>query len=138
MYKIWATHKTLEPFIKVPLNGFTNKNKILFNNKDKLSVFIFEACLCGGFNEEKDCIAWDVVKYEKGGVVASFGFIPISYGYIGNENILLGLNSYMDLSLFNAYTSGVTRVGNLMQTTLTDFLHYHINMDSTDFHNLEG
>ena len=76
-------------------------------NKYKLPVIRIGGCLCGALDYKKDCFAWNFVKHENGGAIATVAATRLSYGYLG-KYCHAGLEGYHGILFFKAYKSGVT------------------------------
>ncbi len=120
---------TYSPFFNlVPIpfpSGYTSSDVQKLNNGDKLPIMISEACSIGDFSGETGVsspFAWEFVKLENGGAIASFASTSrlwVSPGSAYTES----KGGYMVYHLFKAYCDGNDKAGTLLTKTITDYLN---------------
>lgn len=118
----WATHP---PFGKIwlPLPyGYLIDNVRLLENKEKLAVIVLDACSCGDFDEIDSPIAWEFLKLENGGAIASYACSAVAFllpGTLCTET----LNGFMAISLFKSYMEGKNRAGEMLANSIIKYLN---------------
>lgn len=129
----FATYKfpSIFPYRMRPIRNFGPLDILLLNNGDKLPFVILSACSCGKFDEKK-CLAWDFVKKNNGGAIASIASTNASFGYIGSYNDV-GLNGYMATKIFENYNQGSKKAGEMLGDTQIEYLNMHSFMHHYDY-----
>lgn len=133
----WVTYKPLSLLWRPLLYGYTSKDVLSLKNKDKLPIVIIDACLCGAF-DQGDCLAWDFVRSDNGGAVASFAYVTYSLMYFLRDYVLYDFNGYIDMQFFKSYMEGKDVAGELLVDILTAYLNNHPYLSSMSYHQIEG
>lgn len=128
----YATYKFPALFRKRPLiRGFSNIDVIALRNRDKLPIVVLDACSCGKL-DDLSCIAWNFVKKDNGGAIATLACTNISYGYYGSTNAE-GLNSYMASKFFESYDEDSAYLGEMLVDAQNDYLNMHSTKYTYDY-----
>jgi len=127
---LWVTHPPLLMFI----NLFYKSSDIAnLNNNNKLPIMVFYACSNGDYSKETGIpspIAWEFVKKEGGGAIATFATTTLAYSTMGKV-CLARVSGYITLHLFQAYYSGYNKPGMMLSQAQTDYLN---DNDAMQFH----
>lgn len=127
----WYTHPPLLMFINLI---YKSSDIINLHNDNKLPIVVLEACLNGDYSKESGVptpIAWEFVKKEGGGAIASFATTTYGWGTIGTL-CLVRASGYLTFHLFQAYSSGRNTPGMMLAQAQTDCLNnieYHEVID---------
>jgi len=137
--------------------NYNLKQLIHLNNKDKLPIAFFNACLTARLdynianlladiiyfsqplpklNKPANitfpilfpCIAWSMVAHPLGGSIASIGATRISYGMIGESGEISGGCCYITLKFFEALSES-TYLSELLFSAENDFLNNAVYKD---------
>ena len=133
----WGTYKPLFPLLRPLLHGYTSKDVLSLRNKDKLPIVIIDGCLCGAF-DQGDCLAWEFVRSENGGAVASFAYVTYSVIHFLRDYVLYDFSGYIDMQFFKSYMEGKDVAGELLVDVLTAYLNNHPYLSSKSYNEIEG
>ena len=126
----WVTHPPSLMFI-----NFIYKSSDIINlsNNNKLPIIVFCSCSNGDFSKETGVptpIAWEFIKKEGGGAIATFATTTLAVSTIGSL-CLDRLTGYITLHLFQTYSSGKNNAGIMLGQAQTDYLN---DDDAMQFH----
>jgi hypothetical protein len=91
-------------------------------NKEKLPVIVMNACSCGDFSGSCSPIAWEFVKLDTGGSIATFAYSSYAWADTGSR-YPESKAGYLALHLFKAYADGKDTLGELLTSSITDYLN---------------
>jgi hypothetical protein len=118
---------TYPPFNKkksIPMprpSGYDISNIQTLTNDDKLPIIVFSACSCGDFDIEYNPLAWEFVRYEHGGGIASFALTTAGNIYPSTACIKT-LTGHTTLSVFEVYANGIDTLGEVWGETISRYL----------------
>jgi len=95
------------------------------SNDNKLPIIILEACSNGDYSKESGVptpIAWEFVKKEGGGAIATFATTAYAWGTIGTL-CLDRASGYITFHLFQAYSSGKNTPAMMLAQAQIDYLN---------------
>ena len=119
----FATHPPFNVRMWLPApSGYTSSDIQNLENNEKLPIAIFNACSCGEFDIIFSPIAWEIVKYEKGGAIASFSATTLAYGPPSTLSAQYGIG-YLSLNIFRSYTDDEEILGEIWRDTLEIYLN---------------
>ena len=129
----YATYKTpaLTLIRERPILHFTTTQVAKLKNNEKLPLVILDACSCGKFDEE-ECIAWDFVKMDNGGAIATYGCTNLSFGRSGSYNAE-GLNGFMSIKVFENYKAGFNQPGIMLAHAQIDYQNQISKLEYIDY-----
>jgi len=127
----WATHPPGEfnTWIGIDVSDVT-----LLSNANEYPVVVLDACSTGNFRYG-NCLAWQFVKMNGKGAIATFATTALSWGYLGSSCIA-GLSGYMDVHL-TKYIAQKGMAGDALSSSVEDYLNYHLDMSATDYKTVE-
>jgi hypothetical protein len=102
-------------------SGYYNSHSIGLHNGDELPVTVFAGCNCGNFNYTDIPIAWDFVKKENGGSIASFAATTgsiVLFSTLCTETF----TGYLAMDVFRLYSEGIDILGDIWSHTITRYL----------------
>ena len=108
-------------FSMPPPSGYNISHVQTLTNDDKLPIIVFSACSCGDFDAENNPLAWEFVRYEHGGGIASFALTTAGNIYPSTACITT-LTGYSTISVFEAYNDGVDILGEVWGETISRYL----------------
>lgn len=122
-YYTWKTHF---PFYKMgvlprPI-GYRIDDIYSLTNEDKLPFAVFSSCLCGDFDNVSNPLAWEFVRYEQGGAIASLACTAKAFG-AQSTLCTETLNGRLAIGVFKSYSKGVGFAGDLWKGSLVDYLN---------------
>jgi hypothetical protein len=91
-------------------------------NDEKLPVTVFAGCNCGNFDLSNSPIAWEFVKNENGGAIASFAATTgsiVLFSTMCTETY----TGHLSLNVFQLYSEGMDVIGDIWSATITDYLN---------------
>ena len=101
-------------------------------NGNKLPIAVFAACSCGDFNETDNPIAWEFVRQDEGGSMASFAYTRDSYMIPLGTHCTDNMDGYMAVHLFTTFIkekkNGKDRVGNIHGELIKNYVTDHPQM----------
>ncbi len=124
----WATHPPIFGFIWLPLPLGYTVSDIDLNNKEKLPVIVFSACSTGDFNYTDNPIAWEFIRREEGGGIASYTSTAVAFLYPGSI-CTESLNGYISMDIFKLYMKGIRKAGDLWGYSIIDYLNNAMSGD---------
>ena len=95
------------------------------HNGEKLPIVILGACSSGDFSTLEGMsspLAWEFVKHDDGGSIATFAFTSEAWTDIGTKYIESKVG-YLCYHLFKAYKDGKETAGELLKKAITDYLN---------------
>ncbi len=95
------------------------------NNGEKLPIILLGACSCGDFSTLEGIsspIAWEFVKHDKGGSIATFAYTSEAWTDVGTQYTESKVG-YLSYHLFKAYAEGKDTTGELLTKAITDYLN---------------
>ena len=117
-------HHNIESIIPSP-SGYSISALKNLNNNEKLPIIVLGACSCGDFSiidGVSSPIAWEFVKHDKGGAIATFAFTSEAWTDIGTQYVKSKVG-YLCYHLFKAYKNGKDNTGELLTNAITDYLN---------------
>jgi hypothetical protein len=92
------------------------------SNGDKLPVSIFLGCNCADFDSVPDPIAWEFIRKENGGTIAS---IAATFGAEGIFSSLFPetYTPHLILDTFKFYSEGMNTIGDIWSKTIQTYLN---------------
>ena len=121
----WYTHPPLLMFIDLIYKSSDITN---LHNDNKLPIVVLEACSNGDYSKESGVptpIAWEFVKKEGGGAIATFATTTYAWGTIGTV-CLVRVSGYITFHLFQAYSSGRNTPAMMLAQAQTDYLNNNV------------
>ena len=119
----FSTHTPFSSHITLPFPlGCTIYDVDKLNNNDKLTIAIFNCCLCANFDDYPDPIAWQFINHENGGSVGSIGCTMVSWmpqtTYAPNT-----YNGFLAMEIFRSYNEGIDILGELWGNSIDEYLN---------------
>ena len=102
--------------------GYYTSNCLDLNNGEKLPIAVFAGCSCGDFNAISSPIAWEFVKKENGGSIASFAATTgsiILFSTLCTETY----TGYLSLDVFRLYSEDFDILGDIWSSTIINYLN---------------
>ena len=115
----------LAKFVPAPLPSPSGYNISVLHelkNKEKLPVIVINACSCGDFSRTSSPIAWEFVKLNSGGSIATFAYSSYAWADPGSR-YPESKAGYLALHLFKAYADGKDTLGELLTSSITNYLN---------------
>lgn len=105
-----------------PDGYYESKHIKYLQNGYKLPVVVFLGCNCGNFDNISSPIAWNFVKHENGGGIASFSN---TWGSVGIDSSICTetLTPFLMLEIFRQYDYGINILGELWKNSITNYLN---------------
>lgn len=104
------------------MSGYKSSDVQNLQNGYKLPVAIFGGCFCGDFNATPSPIAWEFIKHENGGAIASFACT--SGGQVLLSSLCTkSLHGHIMMSIFKSYAEGTDTVGEIWCESITKYLN---------------
>jgi hypothetical protein len=131
MHFSYATHPPFSSNIYFPFSsGYTVDDINNLDNEDKLTISIFNCCLCANFDDVEDPIAWQFVNHENGGSIGSIGCTMVSWmmstTYAPNT-----YNGFLTMEFLRSHNEGTDILGELWGDSITGYLDDEKAMSST-------
>jgi len=123
----WATHPPGD-FDSWP--GFKISDVSLLSNANQYPLVVLDACSCGNF-EDGTCIAWQFVKAQGKGAIATYAATALSWGYLGSYCVQ-GLSGYVDVRLTEHIADGGT-AGMALAQMQEDYLNGQAGLDAIGY-----
>jgi hypothetical protein len=117
-------HHSLQLLVPPP-SGYNISAVMSLHNSEKLPIVILGACSCGDFSTLEGIpspLAWEFVKHDDGGSIATFAFTSEAWTDIGTKYIESKVG-YLCYHLFKAYNDRKVTVGELWTKAITDYVH---------------
>jgi hypothetical protein len=102
---------------------FTSSDAFGLTNGLKLPVVTAMACSTARFDDQ-DCIGEHFVLNPEGGSIAYFGSSRIAWGY-ADEGIVDGLMGEMDWRIYQAFSEGFSKLGEIWDVSITRYIQSH-------------
>ena len=124
--------------IQIPYpSGYDISNFDELTNDDKLPVTVFSACSCGDFDKVPTPIAWEFVKIENGGGIASFALTTGGNIYPTTACVET-LTGHTTMSVLEAYSDGFRFIGEIWAETIRRYLDDDFAWSINEFLNSDG
>lgn len=118
----FSTHYPFNRFLLLPLPlGYTVYNIKQLSNNEKLTITIFNCCLCGKFDNYANPIAWTFINHEQGGSIASLACTTFTWSPAGSY-APHSLNGFLTTDLFRSYSTGTKILGDLWGASISNYL----------------
>ena len=119
----FSTHYPFNQFLYTPFPvGYTINSIDDLTNGDKLTISIFNCCLCANFEYFQNPIAWKFINNEHGGSIASLGCTTFSWAppssYTTNT-----FNGFLTMDFFRSYSKGMNTLGELWGASISNYLN---------------
>jgi len=111
-------------------SGYTLNEIKNLTNWDKLPVVLFSACSCGDFDYIKNPLAWEFLKYEHGGAVASIACTNPSY-LIPSTLCTDTVIGHLTMSFYKTYSEGINILGDIWEETIVRYMNDKTAWDLT-------
>jgi len=134
---------TFPPFnkkrwIQLPLpSGYNISEVQKLTNDGKLPIAVFGACSNGDFDTVSCPIAWEFVKHNTGGAIASFALTTEGNIY-PTTMYTESLSGHTTMSVFEAYADGVNVLGEIWAETITRYLDDEVAWSVSEHLNSDG
>jgi hypothetical protein len=144
----WGTYRP-NSLTRSRINYFTPYLRFL-DNQHKMPIIFFDACLTAKLdfnisdlesyfplltkfgkiitgnnltpNDHIPCFAWEFIKKEEGGAIATIGATRTAYTYVDKYGVYAGAG-YLDFAFFKAYGDGIT-LGEMFTKAQNDYINY--------------
>ena len=118
----FSTHYPFNRFLFSPFPlGYTVNDINQLSNNEKLTITIFNSCLCSNFDNYDEPIAWKIINHEHGGSIASLGCTTVSWSPAGSY-IPHSLVGFLTTDVFRSYSRGIDILGQLWADSITHYL----------------
>lgn len=117
-------HHTIQSLVPSP-SGYNISAVRMLHNGDKLPIIILGACSSGDFSTLEGIpspLAWEFVKHNDGGSIATFAFTSEAWTDIGTQYTESKVG-YLCYHIFQAYKDGKVTAGELLTKAITDYVH---------------
>jgi hypothetical protein len=111
-------------------SGYTLDEVKNLTNGEKLPVVLFSACSCGDFDYISNPLAWEFLKYENGGAVASIACTNPSY-LIPSTLCTDTVIGHLTMSFYEAYSEGMDILGDIWEETIVRYMNDKTAWDLT-------
>jgi len=111
-------------------SGYTLNEIKNLTNVDKLPIVLFSACSCGDFDYIQNPLAWEFLKYENGGAVASIACTNPSY-LIPSTLCTDTVIGHLTMSFYKAYSEGLDILGDIWEETIVRYMNDKTAWDLT-------
>lgn len=132
---LWGTHPPIfvRRWIKYKQSDLGD-----LHNGEKMPFVVLDGCLCGDYSKVDSPIAWEFVKLEHGGSIASIASTSATWFYRGR--ICNKFKSgYFVTQFFDAFSRGYNISGNIFGCVQTSYLnHVFSDYNPGDYQNVEG
>ena len=118
-----VTHPPFNKNVWLPsLSGYSTSDVINLTNGEKLPIAVFNACLCGDFESSMSPLAWEFIKHNDGGSIASIACTTVSDMLPGTLCVesLLG---YLTKEFFLKYSEGNQILGEIWKESIRSYLN---------------
>jgi hypothetical protein len=102
-------------------HGYLTSHTSDLNNQEKLPVAIFAGCHCGNFDYIDSPIAWEFVKNENGGSIASFAATTgsiVLFSTLCTETF----TGFLSMEIFRLYSNGLRTIGDIWKSTIINYI----------------
>ncbi len=103
-------------------SGYKSSDVQNLKNGFKIPVAIFGGCFCGDFNTTPNPIAWEFIKHENGGSIASFACTSGAQ-LILSSLITESLHGYLEMDIFKSYSDGTEIIGEIWANSIKNYLN---------------
>jgi hypothetical protein len=116
------THPPFNKNVWLPSSsGYSSADVLDLRNGEKLPIAVFEACLSGDFDTSESPLAWEFIKHNDGGSIASVAATTISEGLPGTL-CTETLQGYLTKEFFTQYSEGKDILGELWKESIKCYL----------------
>lgn len=113
--KLWLPKPLFRP------SFFNISNVYDLKNTDMLPIAVISACSCGDFNTTDHPFAWAFVQHDGGGAIGSFACTTLGT-LLPTSLCTSTMNGKLTLAVFEAYSKGILRLGDLWRYSIASYL----------------
>lgn len=131
-YDGWQTHSPIFKNIFLSLTSYRSELINELDNENKLPIIVMDACSCGDFSNTTGTsspIAWDFVKKQGGGSIATIASTTLSFSAVG-KSCTDSLSGYFTTQLFLATSYGYA--GKMLSQAQKTYLNSFSTYDHQD------
>lgn len=137
-----TTFATFSPFNYHKLmpspSGYSVEDIRSLSNSYKLPVAVISACSTADFDTNPSPFAWELLKNNNGGTIASFACTTIG-NLLPTTLCMDTLNGHLTKNVFSIYSEGIDNVGDIWGETISRYLDDRdVDIISNIFYNLTG